>query len=704
MPVAHEGPAVPARVSATTGLDDPVTTVRLVDRARAQALARLGVSTVDDLLRHYPHRYLDLRVSRPIADLRPGDDVTVVGTVHSVVVKHPRPRLTVTEVGIVDATGVLLAVWFNQPHVSARLREGERIAVAGTIAIEYGFKQMRAPFFEKLPSEGAEAETLARILPIHRATDGLSSNWIRRLVREALASHGAVADPLPVALRRRRGLRSLRGALRSIHFPQDPADADDARRRLAYDELLTIQIGMALRRRHAVDEVPGNRHRVDGPGVLALKGALPFELTGDQRRAVRDVLGDMHSPRPMNRMLLGDVGTGKTVVAAIALCAAADSHAQGAMMAPTEVLAAQYAAKVGPLLDAAGVGWACLTGSTTSKDRATLIAAIADGSVPVVFGTHALIQEGVTFARLTLAIVDEQHRFGVAQRLGLRSKGTSPDLLVMSATPIPRSLALTLYGDLDASYIRERPGLGRVGTTVVPRAAREEAYEQVRVAVRAGHQAYVVCALVDESDAAQAKAAVTEAKRLRSKVFPDLRVELLTGQMRGPEKTAVMDAFRSGDVDVLVATTVIEVGVDVPNATVMIVEDAERFGLAQLHQLRGRVGRGDDPGAVLLFADPRTEDGRRRMDAIASIDDGFALAEADLRLRGEGQVLGERQHGLPELRLASVLGDSGLLDAAHEDALGVVEADPDFLDARHAPLLTEVRRRFREGWSWVSSG
>jgi len=702
--VGQAGPAIPARVFATTSLDDPVATVRLVDRTRAQAFGRLGVATVDDLLRHYPHRYLDLSVSRSIADLRPGEDVTVVGTVHSVVVKHPRPRLTVTEVGVVDATGVLLAVWFNQPYVSGRLREGERIAVAGTVAIEYGFKQMRAPFFEKLPSEGVEAETLGRILPVHRATEGLSSNWIRRLVREALASHGSVADPLPVEIRRRRALRSLRGALRSIHFPEDAADAADARRRLAYDELLTIQIGMALRRRHAVEGHSGTRHRIDGPAVLSLKEALPFELTADQRRATRDVLKDMRSQHPMNRMLLGDVGTGKTVVAAVALCAAADTGTQAAMMAPTEVLAAQYAAKVGPLLDAAGVAWTSLTGSTAAKDRAIATAAIADGTASVVFGTHALIQEGVSFAHMTLAIVDEQHRFGVAQRLGLRSKGTSPDLLVMSATPIPRSLALTLYGDLDASYIRERPGRGRVTTSVVPRAARAEAYERVREAVRSGHQAYVVCALVDESDTAQTRAAVTEARRLRSKVFPDLRVGLLTGQMRGPEKTAVMDAFRSGDVDVLVATTVIEVGVDVANATVMIVEDAERFGLAQLHQLRGRVGRGDDPGAALLFADPRSDEGRRRMEAIASIDDGFALAEADLRLRGEGQVLGERQHGLPELLLASVLGDADLLDAAHEDAAAIVAADPDLLDARHAPLLRDVRRRFREGWTWVSSG
>jgi ATP-dependent DNA helicase RecG len=409
----------------------------------------------------------------------------------------------------------------------------------------------------------------------------------------------------------------------------------------------------------------------------------------------------------MNRMLMGDVGTGKTAVAAIALASVADSGSQAAMMAPTEVLAHQYADAVGGLLTAAGVTWRLLTGSTPAAERTATLAAVASGEVSVLLGTHALLTQHVHFHRLTLAIVDEQHRFGVTQRLGLRGKGEGVDMLVMTATPIPRSLALTLYGDLDASYLREHPRAGareRVMSRLVPKAGRQGAYDTVRTAVQAGRQAYVICALVDESDTVEAKAAVREAERLRTRVFKDLNVGLLTGQMRPQQKTAAMEDFRSGKTDVLVATTVVEVGVDVPNATVMIVEDADHFGLAQLHQLRGRVGRGEHGGEVLLFADPKTEEGRQRMAAFLETTDGFELAERDLRLRGEGQLLGERQHGLPELRLASVVRDMDLVEAARTDAGAIVDADPHLRDPRHAPLLLAARHSFGRDWEWVSSG
>jgi ATP-dependent DNA helicase RecG len=409
----------------------------------------------------------------------------------------------------------------------------------------------------------------------------------------------------------------------------------------------------------------------------------------------------------MNRMLLGDVGTGKTVVAAHALAACADSTTQAAMMAPTEVLATQYSRAVAPLLDCAGISWALLTGSTPAAERKRTLSGLADGSITVAFGTHALIQPDVTFAHLSLAIVDEQHRFGVEQRLALRGKGEGIDLLVMTATPIPRSLALTVYGDLETTYLRERPG-GRssdhVTTRIVPKTGREEAYAAVRETVAAGHRAYVVCPLVDESDATQAKAANAEARRLERSVFPDLRVGLLTGAMRPAEKHAAMERFRDGDIDVLVATTVIEVGIDVPEATLMIVEDAERFGLAQLHQLRGRVGRGEHPGQVLLFADPKTADGRARMQAIVSTSDGFELAEYDLKLRGEGDVLGQRQSGLPALRIASLSTDQDLLDLARAEARELVATDPALELPEHRPLATDLRRRLGDAWKWVSSG
>lgn len=695
-----------SRIAAAIISEEPASSVRLVDARRVEALARLDVHSVGDLLRHYPFRYLDLSATADLRSVTVGSDATVVGRVHEIKVKRPRPRLTITEVAIVDGTGALIGVWFNQPYMEQRFRVGERVAFAGTVLFEYGLKQMRSPFVEKLADEDRGPE-IARILPIHRATEGLSTNWIRRLIAEALDLAGEQPDPLPAALRMRHSLVPLATALRAIHFPASMAEAAEARRRLAYEELLAIQLAMASRRHRMTEAVAGRKHVVDGPRQSALASALPFALTVDQSRAVSEILADMASVHPMNRMLLGDVGTGKTAVAAHAIAACADSGTQAAMMAPTEVLAQQYARAVGPLLDAAGITWRLLTGSTKAAERAEILGGLADGSITAAFGTHALIQEGVTFEALSLAIVDEQHRFGVSQRLALRGKGESIDLLVMTATPIPRSLALTLYGDLEASYLRERPG-GRaadhVTTRVVPMNGRADAYAAVRQAVGRGQQAYIVCALVDESDATQAKAATAEARRLQRQVFSELRVGLLTGQMPAADKATVMDRFRSGEIDVLVATTVIEVGVDVPRATVMIIEDAERFGLAQLHQLRGRVGRGEEPGEVLLFADPKTADARARMDAIASTNDGFELAELDLKLRGEGEVLGDRQSGLPGLRLASLATDSELLESSRADAQAIIARDPDLTQPHHRPLRVDVERRMGAIWEWVSAG
>jgi ATP-dependent DNA helicase RecG len=694
------------RVSRLAAHDEPVTAVRYVDGPRADALARLGIANVGDLLRHYPNRWLDLRTTAPLARLPLGMDATAVGTVHEVIVKRPRPRLSVTEVAITDETGVLVGVWFNQPYLQQRFRVGDRVAFAGVVQMEFGLRQMKTPFVERLGSSD-EASWLGRILPVHPATEGLSSNWIRRLVAEAIAQFGDVPDPLPAEVRVRRDLVPRATALADIHFPHDVESRDAARTRLAYEELLMVQLGMATRRHALVVERKGFAHVKGGAAHDAVATALPFELTGDQTRAVAEIARDMASRRPMNRMLLGDVGTGKTAVAAFALAAAADSGTQAAMMAPTEVLARQYSRALGPLLDAADISWRLLTGSTAAAERRQILAGLESGDVAVAFGTHALLTEKVVFRRLTLAIVDEQHRFGVSQRLGLRGKGEAVDMLVMTATPIPRSLALTLYGDLDASYLREHPSAGardRIVTRIVPKSGRDEAYDTVRTAVAAGRQAYVVCAIVDESDTTEATAAVREAERLQKRVFKDLRVGLLTGQMRAAEKMAAMDEFVAGRIDVLVATTVIEVGVDVPNATVMIVENAERFGLAQLHQLRGRVGRGGHGGEVLLFADAKTAEAKARMTAFVSTSDGFALAEQDLILRGEGQLLGERQHGLPELRIASIARDAALIEQAREDARRIVEADPHLTDPRDALLLQEMRRSYGRDWEWVQAG
>jgi len=693
------------RVAARARWGEPATAVRLVDEARAESLSRLGIDSVEDLLRHYPFRYLDLTSVSSLGEVVAGQDATVVGRVHDVKVKRPRPRLSIVEVAIVDGTGVVLGVWFNQPFMANRFVQGERIAFAGTVEIDYGLKQIKNPYVEKLGAAD-EADRVGRILPVHRATEGLSTNWIRRLVANAIEDFADVPDFMPVSVRESRALYPLGRALESIHFPRDAADLSSARTRLAYEELFILQLGMAMHRHVVTKDRTGVQHVVDGDILARLPEKLSFALTNDQKHAVADILADMACDEPMNRLLLGDVGTGKTAVAAHALSAVADTGTQAAMMAPTEVLATQYAHKLGPVLEDAGVSWVLLTGSLGAGERRDALARIANGTATVALGTHALIEKDVDFERLTLAIVDEQHRFGVSQRLGLRSKGPAADMLVMTATPIPRSLALTLYGDLEASYLRERPHVDtpQVTTSIVRRSQRNKAYDAVTSAVREGRQAYVVCALVDVSDATEARAAVEEAERLKRDVFPDLRVGLLTGRMKSPEKIDVMDAFRSGEIDVLVSTTVIEVGIDVPNATIMVVEDAERFGLAQLHQLRGRVGRGKHAGTFLLFADPRTQEGKRRMEAIVATHDGFELAEHDLALRGEGELLGERQHGLPSLRLASLIEDADLLDAARQDARTLVAQDPHLAEPQHGPLLAEIRRHFDKTWKWVSAG
>lgn len=681
----------------------PAGRARFVDSARAEALSRVGVDTVGDLVRHFPHRYLDLSATATLAAARIGEEQTLVGRVHSIKVKKPRPRLSIVEIALVDGTGVVLGVWFNQPWMETRYRIGERVAFAGKVEFDYGMKQMKSPFVERLPDD-AEAPA-GRILPVHSTTEGLTTGWLRRLVAAAVEDYADVPDHLPSSLRTSRDLVSLRTAYRDIHFPATMEAADAARRRLAYDELLLLQLYMAMRRHSLTREHAGVAHTIDGPARTAVQAAFVHAPTSDQERAIAEVLEDMAAPRPMNRLLLGDVGTGKTLVAAHALAAAADSGSQAAMMAPTEVLATQYAEKVGPLLDAASISWALLSGSTPPAKRREILAGVTDGTIAVLFGTHALLERSVAFDRLTLAIVDEQHRFGVSQRLGLRGKGAAADLLVMTATPIPRSLALTLYGDLATSYLRNRPAHAKGVTTraVKPHTARP-AHDSVRKAVRAGRQAYVVCALVDESDLTQAKAATREAERLRNEVFPDLKVGLLTGRMRPAEKAAVMTAFRAGDIEVLVSTTVIEVGVDVPNATVMLIEDADRFGLAQLHQLRGRVGRGEHAGEVWLIGDPKTDEGRSRISALVEIADGFELAERDLRLRGQGTVLGDRQHGLAELRVANVLDDLDLVEAARRDAFTIVASDPHLESPIHGPLRVEVRAAFQNAWEWVSSG
>lgn len=698
------------RITRTCSLADEAGRLRYVSGARQRALERLGITHVRDLLLHVPHRYLDFTHTVPIAAADVGQEVTVVGVVDKIALKRPRPRMEIVEMYVLDATGVLRASFFRQPWLAEQVHTGDTLALSGKVTFSYGFKEMKAPFHEQLSSQDAQG-SYARVLPVHPVGEGITPSWMRRIVAAALADVGDVCDFMPARLVARRGLETYARALRQIHFPVGMPAKEPARRRLAYDELLCLQLALLTRQRISLAGVLPTAHVTDGPYVQALLRALPFSLTGEQQQAVREILADMAAPQVMNRLLLGDVGTGKTAVAALALAAVADTGTQAAVMAPTSVLARQYAEKLGPLLDAAGITWALVTGSTPLAERAASRVGIASGKVCVTFGTTAILSDDIAFAHLTLVVIDEQHRFGVDQRAALRRKGAGADLLTMTATPIPRTLALSVYGDVSCSRITQRPVQGAgIETHALAPENIDVAWTAIREAADAGHQAYVVCPLVDDADdgselddvpetarsgAKQLHSAVRMRAQLQERVFSDLAVGLLHGRQSASEKDEVMARFRAGELHVLVSTTVIEVGVDVPNATVMVVMDADRFGLATLHQLRGRVGRGSSPGTVYLAcAAKRGTPARTRLDALEATADGFELAELDLRLRHEGEVLGYRQHGGVSLKVVDLACDLDLVEAAHEDARELAAVDPALEDPVNQALALEVRDRF----------
>ena len=703
-------PSAAERVQRTCALSDSVSRLRYVSGAREEALRRLGIARVRDLMLHVPHRYLDFTRVTKIARADVGTDATIVATVDRVELKRPRPRMQIVELSVIDETGVLVATFFRQPWIAEQVHVGDRVALSGKVEFSYGFKRMKAPFHEVLgPAAGAGG--YARVLPVHPVGEGVTASWMRRIVAAALADVGDVCDWLPAGLVARRGLMTLARALREVHFPTSVAAAGRARRRLAYDELLCLQLALLCRQSVELAGVEPVSHVTSGPHMDALLAALPFSLTDEQRAAADQILADMAAPRVMNRLLLGDVGTGKTAVAAVALAAVADTGTQAAVMAPTSVLARQYAEKLGPVLDEARVSWALVTGSTPADERAIAEMAAARGELTVLFGTTALLSEGIEFAALSLAVIDEQHRFGVDQRAALRRKGAGADLLAMTATPIPRTLALSLYGDVELSEIRHRPRPGAgVETRLVTPDSLDLAWGAIREAAAAGHQAYVICPLVDDADdgaelddvpegltsaAPRLRSATSTLADLRSHVLPELSCDLLTGRMAAGEKDRAMERFRSGKTQVLVSTTVVEVGVDVPNATVMVVLDADRFGLATLHQLRGRVGRGDVAGTVFLSSTAkRGSTARRRLSALERTSDGFELAELDLRLRHEGEVLGYRQHGGVTLRISDLEADRDLVEAAHADARAIADEDARLRAPAHRAMALEVRDRF----------
>jgi ATP-dependent DNA helicase RecG len=677
-------------------LETEVQYVKGVGEKLAQVLSKLNIYTLGDLLFHLPRRYEDRRQFRKIAHARPGDAVTVSGklvTVDNVKVRN----LTLTKAYLDDGSGVLELVWYNQPYIKdtlTKLRNSQIVAYGVIKESPYGL-QMETPEWEDLP-DGADPDSLLsvnRIVPIYPLTEGIRQKRMRQIIWNAVQYAHLAPEILPRSVRERLGLMPIQHALQQIHFPDSEQAIDPARQRLVFEEFFLMQLGVGMQRQRTRQE-RGIAMRIDADRLNEMLHRLvPFELTNAQKRVIREIWSDMAQPHPMNRLLQGDVGSGKTIVAAAAILAAIDNQYQAAMMAPTEILAEQHYINLHRLFQPLGISVELLVGRLSNKQRQQARERIATGRGMVAVGTHALIQEGVEFARLGLAIIDEQHRFGVLQRAALRDKGTMPHVLVMTATPIPRTLTLTLYGELDVSIIDELPpGRKPVRTHWKTPEERLKVYAGVRKLVEQGRQAYVICPLIDESDKLQVRAAEQMAEHLQKDVFPDLRVGLLHGRMKPAEKEAVMDAFRAGELDILVSTTVIEVGVDVPNAAVIVIEDADRFGLAQLHQLRGRVGRSDHQSYCVLIANPKSEDGQRRMEIMTRTNNGFLIAEEDLRIRGPGEIYGTRQSGMPSFRVADLVKDMRLLEVARQEAFHLLEHDPDLSRPEHAALREAVER------------
>lgn len=687
------------------GLDSPVIKLSGVGPRNAERLKKLGVRTIRDLLYLFPRRYVDYSNIKTINRLRYGEEVTIIGNVWDVSVREAKSGLTVVSCLLADGTGVIEISWFNQPHIAQQLKPGKQIVVSGRVDEFMGRLTMTSPEWELLDKE---LVSTGRIVPIYPLTRGLSPRWLRRVMLKTIRYWAEkVPDPLPAKTKEERKLLDLGTSLVQIHFPESQELLKEARRRLAFDELLFLQLGV-MRQKFAWQSNPGRAIKVNAGFLEHVISSLPFELTNAQRRALQEILEDLANDRPMSRLLQGEVGSGKTVVAFIAMLVTVAAGYQAAMMAPTEILAEQHYHTITNLLENMVLKHPVtkepfsptvrlLIGSTKPSEKKSIQEGLASGEVNIVVGTHTLIQEGVQFANLALAVIDEQHRFGVRQRASLRQKGFFPHVLVMSATPIPRTLALTIYGDLDISVLDEMPpGRQGVKTYLLTPLERERAYRFIRSQVEKGKQAFIIYPIIEESESVDAPSAVAEYERLRREIFPDLKLGLLHGRMKGEEKEKVMEAFREGEIQILVSTAVVEVGVDIPNATVMMVEGAHRFGLAQLHQFRGRVGRGSEPGYCILVADSESPEAFERLKIVETLQDGFQLAEKDLEIRGPGEFLGTKQSGLPELKLAR-LTDLNMLSEAREVAIEIFREDPELSKPEFRLLKEAIDRLWQPG-------
>lgn len=701
--------------SLKVGLTDSVQYVKGIGPVRAEALRQTGVETVEDLLYYIPRRYLDRSTILPMAKVRAGSTATVIGRVEAF--GRARTRRPQFQVILKDESGFIRLVWFSKLNwVKNVFEENDLVVASGQVTFYRGL-QMTHPEFETISKKsdedisGDELIHTGRVIPLYPSTADLKkvrldSRGFRRVLKPFLdAAPSLLKETLPEGVVADAGLPSLAEAIKKVHFPDDLKSAETARARLAFDELFYLELMLALRKQR-IHREEGIAFQKPGNLVRALLKMLPFELTDAQKKVLREISKDMMSDTSMHRLLQGDVGSGKTVVALIAMLMAVESGYQAALMAPTEILAEQHYITIHQMLESLGVKVALLTSSVVKAERDLVLQSIKSGEAQVVIGTHALIQENVEFSKLGLVVIDEQHRFGVMQRAKLKQKGFSPDVLVMTATPIPRSLALTAYGDLDVSVIDALPpGRKPIKTSYWTENSKSKMYEFLEAELKAGHQTYIVYPLVEESEKADLKAATESYEYLKEEIFPHRKLALLHGRIKSKEREKVMQTFRDGNYDILVTTTVIEVGVDVPNATVMVIEHAERFGLSQLHQLRGRIGRGADQSWCLLVGNPPlSQEAEKRLKTMTATNDGFKISEMDLKLRGPGEFFGTRQHGLPELRIADIVTDAKLLYRARDWAFRIIGEDPKLSKGENQCIRSTFIRKYKKRFSLVDIG
>ncbi len=692
----------PANTTSQPILNQSVQYLKGVGPKRSEIFGKLGIHTIRDMLYYFTREYKDLTKIQKISEAKIGIEIGIQGKVLGINTRISRNRKHILEVFVGDETGSVAATWFNQPFLISKFRIGDNIYLHGKVGV-YKYLQLLSPEYEIIPDEEVKKE--GSIVPIYQLTEHISQPYFRKILKNTVYHFSDyVEETLPKEIMRKNDLISINDAIKGIHFPQTFEHLKNAKSRLIYDELFILELAMALRR-SGIKEETGVSFKV-GPNVDAhIRNLIPFTLTNAQERVINEIKKDMQNNKPMNRLLQGDVGSGKTVVAIYAILAAIANGYQSAFMAPTEILAEQHFQTIQKYLQHSHVRMQLLTGNTNSKYKKDILEKIRTGQIDMVIGTHALIEETVQFKKLGLVVIDEQHKFGVIQRLKLKEKGFQPDVLIMTATPIPRTLSLTLFGDLDISILDEMPpGRSPVKTFLISKDKGKEAYNFIHDEIAKGRQVFIVYPLVEESKVLDLKSAVTEARKLQSDIFPTLKIGLLHGQMKSAEKDKIMTGFKEKRYDILVSTVILEVGIDVPNATVMVIEHAERFGLAQLHQLRGRIGRGSEQSYCLLLGNPKTNEARERLKIMTKTCDGFKIAEMDFKLRGPGEFFGTRQHGLPELKISDLIKDFSILKQARSDAFGIVFKDPHLTLETHQKIRQKVLETFKDRLELVSIG